>query len=191
MRNFYLLLFVLTLSACGNGAKNKSNSSAKKSVIEIPEQNIGKDWSGNDVLVGRVSLEQLKYFTKDWLKKEYQNYPINRTALNEIKPLLEGKDLVLVMGTWCEDSQREVPGMIKILEESEFPMNRLTIITVDEDKISPNKREKEIDLFKVPTLVFYENGKEMNRIVEFPILSLEQDFLTILKGAPYKNAYAE
>lgn len=191
MRKFYLLLIVLGVTACGNSKKTKSSISTKKSIIEIPKQNIGKDWSGNDVLVGTVSLEQLKYFTKDWLKEESQKYPINSTVLNEIKPLLKGKDVVLVMGTWCEDSQREVPGMIKVLEESEFPMNRLTIITVDEDKVSPNKREKEVELFKVPTLIFYDNGEELNRIVEFPIGSLEQDILSILKEEPYKNAYAE
>ena len=160
-------------------------------MIEIPEQNIGKDWSGNDVLVGKVTLDQLNFFAKDWLEKEYQNYPINNAELDEIKPLIKGKDIVLVMGTWCEDSQREVPGMIKILKECEFPMDRLTIITVDEDKVSPNQAEKTVNLFKVPTLVFYENGEEMNRIVEFPMRSLAQDILSILKKEPYKNAYAE
>lgn len=191
MRKFYLLLIVFGLTACGNSKKTKSSTSMKKSNVEIPKQNIGKDWSGNDVLVGTVSLEQLKHFTKDWLEIESQKYLVNKTIINDIKPLLKGKEVVLVMGTWCEDSQREVPGIMKILEESEFPMNRLTIITVDEDKVSPNKQEKEVDLFKVPTLIFYDNGEELNRIVEFPIGSLEQDILSILKEEPYKNAYAE
>ena len=31
----------------------------------------------------------------------------------------------------------------------------------------------------------------MNRIVEFPINSLEQDILDILSGKEYKNAYAQ
>jgi hypothetical protein len=40
-------------------------------------------------------------------------------------------------------------------------------------------------------LIFAKNGKEMNRIVEFPIQTLELDMLEILKGNDYKNAYAE
>ena len=39
--------------------------------------------------------------------------------------------------------------------------------------------------------IFFKDNKELNRIVEFPIQTLEQDMLEILKGNPYKNAYAE
>jgi hypothetical protein len=41
----------------------------------------------------------------------------------------------------------------------------------------------------VPTFIFSKNGKEINRIVEFPIFSLEKDMLDILQGKDYKNAY--
>ena len=64
-------------------------------------------------------------------------------------------------------------------------------ILVDEDKTTPGKLEKVFELFNVPTLIFSENGTEINRIVEFPINGLEQDILAILSGEDYKNAYAE
>ena len=95
------------------------------------------------------------------------------------------------MGTWCEDSQREVGGMLKILEAAGYPINSIEIIAVSEDKDTPNRLEKPFDLYNVPTLIFKKDGKEMNRIVEFPIQTLEQDMLEILKGNPYKNAYSE
>ncbi|XQF94166.1 hypothetical protein ACOBV9_23095 (plasmid) [Pseudoalteromonas espejiana] len=31
---------------------------------------------------------------------------------------LEGKELIVLFGTWCHDSQREVPKLIKLLDES-------------------------------------------------------------------------
>jgi hypothetical protein len=36
-----------------------------------------------------------------------------------------------------------------------------------------------------------ENGKENNRIVELPVVSLLDDFSKILKKQPYQNAYAD
>ena len=39
----------------------------------------------------------------------------------------------LIMGTWCEDSQREVPGMMKILAAAGYSTAN-SIIAVDEDK---------------------------------------------------------
>ena len=44
------------------------------------------------------------------------------------------------MGTWCEDSQREVSGMLKILEAAGYPINSIEIIAVSED-IDPNNAD--------------------------------------------------
>lgn len=138
-----------------------------------------------------MSLAQLSTYTSDWFSNEYDLYKTNQSLLTKIKPLLNNKKVTLIMGTWCEDSQREVPGMIKILTEAGYPTSSMDIIAVDEDKTTPGKLEKAFELFNVPTLIFSENGTEINRIVEFPINGLEQDILAILSGEDYKNAYAE
>jgi len=95
------------------------------------------------------------------------------------------------MGTWCEDSQREVPGMMKILAAAGYAVNELEIIAVDEDKRTPSGIEKPFAATYVPALIFYNEGQEMNRIVEFPIGTLEEDIFAILSGEDYKHAYAE
>ena len=95
------------------------------------------------------------------------------------------------MGTWCEDSQREVAPMLKILKESGFTIEDMELIAVSEDKDTPSGLEKKYDLFNVPTLIFSRDNKELNRIVEFPIETLEKDMLSILKDDGYKNAYAK
>ena len=40
-----------------------------------------------------------------------------------------------------------------------------------------------------PTFIFVENGKEVNRIVEFPVDFIEDDILAICKDNNYKNVY--
>ena len=58
-------------------------------------------------------------------------------------------------------------------------------------KTVPEGYEKKYDILNIPTLIFMENGKENNRIVEFPVVNLLDDFSKILKKQPYKNAYAD
>ena len=36
-----------------------------------------------------------------------------------------------------------------------------------------------------------ENGKEINRFVEFPVVNLVDDFSEILKREAYENSYAD
>ena len=191
MRILYLVFCFFLILACNNSQNKKKSFPTENEIIQIPDSLLGKDWEGNEILVGKVSLVQLSTYTTDWYSNEYDLYKTNQSLLTKIKPLLNNKKVTLIMGTWCEDSQREVPGMIKILTEAGYPTSSMDIIAVDEDKTTPGKLEKVFELFNVPTLIFSENGTEINRIVEFPINGLEQDILAILSGEDYKNAYAE
>jgi len=57
-------------------------------------------------------------------------------------------------------------------------------------KNSPTGEERGLNIIRVPTMLFYKNGKEVNRIVESPIESLEEDMAQILSGQPYTPNYA-
>lgn len=188
MKYLYLTLLVLSILACQQKPKK---TTSPKEKIEIPERLLGKDWEGNEILEGKVTYLQMASYTKEWFDKEYAAYPINQSLINKLKPLLEGKEVILYMGTWCEDSQREVPAMMKILRQADYNINDLKIIAVNEDKTTPDQLEKEHQITYVPALIFLEKGEEINRIVEFPIKTLEEDIFDILTGETYKNAYAE
>jgi len=191
MRILYLVFCFFLILACNDSQNKKKSFPTENEIIQIPDSLLGKDWEGNEILVGKVSLAQLSTYTSDWYSNKNDLYKTNQSLLTKIKPLLNNKKVTLIMGTWCEDSQREVPGMIKILTEAGYPTSSMDIIAVDEDKTTPGQLEKVFELFNVPTLIFSENGTEINRIVEFPINGLEQDILAILSGEDYKNAYAE
>ena len=95
------------------------------------------------------------------------------------------------MGTWCSDSQREVPSFYKIMNAIGYQTNKIDLISVDREKSTPQELEKGLDINYVPTIIFYKYGEEINRIVEAPIESLEKDILTILSGNAYKHTYFE
>lgn len=176
---------------CNQPTKKKNNESQTQEKVIIPTSLLGKDWEGNEILVGKISYAQMVQYTEAWFNKEYDFYRINEERLEKIKPLLKDKRVVLIMGTWCEDSQREVPGMMKILNQAGFNIAEMEIIAIDEDKRTKEGLENAYNLAYVPVLIFFEGEKEINRIVEFPINSLEQDMLDILSGKEYKNAYAQ
>ena len=180
---FLIIFLTLTLTSCNLNLTQKKSVYDKK--IKIPDSLKGKDLEGNEILLGEVTFNQLKEYTKDWSR----NYNPNPNILTKIKPLIKKRDIVLIMGTWCEDSEREIPGFIKILESINYDTTKMRIIAVDKDKITPNFIEKDYELINIPTIIFYDNKNEINRIVEFPIKSIEEDMLDILSGKSYKHAY--
>ena len=181
---FKLIVFLtLLLIGCNSNLTQKKRVYDKE--IKIPESLKGKDLEGNEILLGEINIDQLKQYTKEWSN----NYNPNTDILTKIKPLIKKRGIVLIMGTWCEDSEREIPGFIKILESINYDTTKMRIVAVDENKITPNFIEKDYDLIKIPTIIFYDNKNEINRIVEFPIKSIEEDILDILTGKVYKHAY--
>jgi thiol-disulfide isomerase/thioredoxin len=101
--------------------------------------------------------------------------------------------MTLFYGTWCGDSRREVPRVVRLLDELGFPRERIELIAVDavegKQKRSPGGEEIGLEIYRVPTLIVRRGGKEVARIVEFPVLSLERDLLAILSGAPPEPSY--
>ena len=191
MRNIIFLFAALFFFSCNEVPKKKTTKTMVQQEVLIPDSLLGKDLEGNEILVGKISYAQMEKYCAAWFTPDYDRYKVNASLLEQIKPLLNGKKVNLLMGTWCEDSQREVPGMMKILAAAGYAVNELEIIAVDEDKRTPSGIEKPFAATYVPALIFYNEGQEMNRIVEFPMETLEEDIFAILSGEDYKHAYAE
>jgi hypothetical protein len=68
---------------------------------------------------------------------------------------------------------------------------KLELIALSLEIITPDSVEKGLEIYNIPTFIFKKDGKEINRIVEFPIETLEKDIFNILSGEDYKNAYAD
>lgn len=93
------------------------------------------------------------------------------------------------MGTWCGDSKRETPRFYKILEQTDFDENNFELITVNRSKKTPNNLQEGFNIIRVPTFIFYKEGKEVGRYVEYPRETIEKDILKIVSGQPYKHSY--
>lgn len=56
-------------------------------------------------------------------------------------------------------------------------------------KQSPGKEEEGQGIFRVPVFILEKEGKEVGRIVEYPVESLERDLLAIVEEKPYTPNY--
>lgn len=146
-------------------------------------------------IIGETNKKELLMSEhKSWFQDSYEDYKPSPEIVEELtKNFKTNKfQIDVYFGTWCEDSQREVPQLIKLLEHSKFDFKKLKLTGVDEDKIIPNVSEKKreaLDVFNVPTIIVYKNGKEINRFVEYAQETLEKDMLKIFSGEPYKHSY--
>lgn len=185
--NFYIaILSLLVLSSCGTGAK-------------IPQKQITiqtfEDKSGREQLIGEVdkkALEGENYI--GWFKYNFDNYSPNEEAMETIKKSINKYDIDAFFGSWCGDSKREIPKFYKILELSDYNLNRLRCVALGRYgkmyKKSPDHEEEGLNITNVPTFIFYnKNGEEVGRFVERATTgSLESDIAKILSKKEYKHS---
>ena len=96
-----------------------------------------------------------------------------------------GDRIETVMGTWCSDSLREVPKLLKIarlLRENYGVEIPLSFVAVDRAKQRPADLIEGRNIEKVATFIYYRNGSEIGRIVESPVGLFEDDLLAIMAG---------
>ncbi|WP_405573147.1 hypothetical protein [Winogradskyella sp. Asnod2-B02-A] len=141
--------------------------------------------------IDKTGLESEHY--KSWFITNHSDYETNLELINAISSELKNYTITLFMGTWCGDSKQEVPKLYKVLEASNFPMEQLTVIALSRKpnmyKQSPQHEEAGLNIHRVPTVIFYKDGKEVNRIVEHPIGTFEEDIQNIITINDYKSNY--
>lgn len=169
------ILSVMILSAA-----LASSCDSQKVVVnrEIDSSKDGK------MLLGTQTKDQ---FSKEpfsgWYNAEHDNYSIDAETVALLKKeKLSSYQLTVVMGTWCDDSHREFPRLMKILEAADYPEQKLQIIAVNRKKESPSGEESTMNIQRVPTIIVKKYGKEIGRIIETPKSGwLEKDLLEIIK----------
>ena len=148
-----------------------------------------------EILFGKIKTEDLqKPPFSEWFSTGYNSYQPDIVLSRKIKKLISNDFSVeIFLGTWCGDSRREVPRLLRLLDDAGFPKDHVQIIALGGSdsllKQSPQHEEAGKGIFRVPTVIVYKNNIEINRINEFPVLSLEADIYTILSMQSYSPNY--
>jgi hypothetical protein len=144
-------------------------------------QFIADDKAGREILCGMCDKKGLQMGEfKSYFKDFYKEYIPDSTTLSKIQGNLEGISITLVLGTWCSDSKEQVPRFYHVLDGVSFDLSKLRQICVDSSKAACGVDISDLDIQKVPTFIFYKDGKELGRIIETPVTSLEKDMLMII-----------
>lgn len=105
---------------------------------------------------------------------EYAQFQPSSEDINNIKKLA-GKELLVLFGTWCHDSMREVPRLLKLIDQANVKLKSLKLVAVGYDKRDPQKIAVQYSLKYTPTIIVLDKGKEIARMIEKPNKSIAHD----------------
>jgi hypothetical protein len=137
--------------------------------------------SGKQMLIGicdRTAFTDTNFAW--WFNPEYNNYNVDSVFLKLVGHKLNDYDIIVVMGSWCSDSRREMPRLLKIFDKLNYNQQKLKMICVNRKKEWPEGGIENLEIKLVPTIIFYEMGLEKGRIVESPKETLEKDIIKII-----------
>lgn len=124
--------------------------------------------NGLKTLKGILSIDVLKNDSAfAWMRNDISWYKPNAAAVSVMKEVKDTVQLMVFIGTWCEDSHIVFPQLLKLLNEAGFNYNRLTVIGVDRKKTTLGSLCEALGVNKAPTIVVMKGGKEIGRVEEF------------------------
>lgn len=116
-----------------------------------------------------------------WLRTGVGHYKPDEQVVRYLTDNLPDHKMVVLMGTWCEDSQEMLPQIYKILRLTGFPMQNYTMYGLDMEKKGYKDEHTKYNVSYVPTVILFKGGKEIGRIVETVQISLEADLKDIIE----------
>jgi hypothetical protein len=158
--------------------------------VEAP-RHVSYDSDRGPLLLGPVEAADILAAFPDW-PEELEGWQPDAAAVAELAAVTTPTDILCVMGTWCGDSQREVPRFWRLLADAGNPNLRLNMVAVGRtgddgaDRVLADlglggDYRAEYGIEKVPTFIFSQEGLEVGRIVETPVVSLAADAAGILR----------
>lgn len=145
-------------------------------LVEGPKEKTYKGIISQELLLADTSFK--------WYAENLKGYTPNKAALEGLQKHKDSIQLLVFMGTWCEDSHVIIPKFYSLLDAAAFPKNRVTLIGVDRNKVTLSHLAEALNIKSVPTIIILKNGKELGRVVEYGKFGLfDMEMGEILKNA--------
>jgi hypothetical protein len=138
--------------------------------------------AGDKVLIGRINEKMLANDSAFmWFFTGVNRYRPDTEWTKYISFYRDSFDIVAFAGTWCPDTKRLLPQFYRVMMASSYPMNRIKLYGLDEQKHGLGDVAQQYDIDKVPTIILLHQGKEIGRIEENVHRSIEADMVSILQ----------
>ncbi len=141
----------------------QASSQEKKYTISKDPKN------GELVFNGRITFDDLngeRSFT--WMKEGRNEYKPEAGDIAYLQDRLKNYKILVLMGTWCSDSQDMVPRFEKVLQAVKYPEASITMYGVTRSKKTKDNTSRAYKVKLVPTIILLKDGKEVGRITRKP-----------------------
>jgi cyclophilin family peptidyl-prolyl cis-trans isomerase/HEAT repeat protein len=133
--------------------------------------------------IGPITPARLLAIVPEYPRRK-SDYQPDESLLEYMATSIKPDDrLEVYLGTWCDDSQREIPKLLKILDILHDKYGKTlpaSFVAVDKAKEKPADLLLGKHVEKVATIIYYRGGNEVGRIVERPTGLLEDDLLALV-----------
>ena len=130
-------------------------------------------------LVGPVTRTELESY-ESWKTLRAEDYTPDPAAVQTIGQRGRDVRVLAIVATWCPDSKREVPRFFKIYDQAGLGTDRVTMIGVDRSKKDADGLTVKYEILRVPTFVFFRGDREIGRVTERAVTTLERDIAAIV-----------
>jgi thiol-disulfide isomerase/thioredoxin len=157
MKKYWIAFFLLiSCSAC------RIFPNAQKQNYTIVPDDRAKIVSG---IINRSLIENDTAFA--WFKENMQWGEADESAVAAIQKNASKFSFVIVMGTWCHDSNNLIPKFFRLLDKAGYPSSKILLIAVDRTKKAYHNAEAPYNITNTPTFIVLQKGKEVGRVTEY------------------------
>lgn len=133
------------------------------------------------VLTPAVRTDREDIFEKPLWEQIYTEYSCDSGIIEVLRSKTDKVTSIDVyFAFWCGDSENNVPPFMKVLDEIDFPGIEVNYFIADRKKPGEKFYFEKLNVERVPTFIFFKEGKEIGRIIENPKKTLEEDLLEIV-----------
>jgi thiol-disulfide isomerase/thioredoxin len=159
---FYALLLIL--SSCSSSEKFTLKKEGSDIILNGP--------------VEKSYLNNPKLFP--WFYYGYKAYQPKDSILNLLKPEVSKLGFLIFAGSWCGDTQKEIPAFYKVADLIGVKDNQIQLIMVDRNKQTHFIKTSVLGIKPVPCIIIYKDSVEIGRFIESSKLSMEEDLYQII-----------
>lgn len=145
-------------------------------------ETVPSDNKGEVIYKGPVTFKDIADVKAFRLEKKADQYKPDPELLQRLAARLKDYQMIVFLGTWCEDSHKLIPELYQVLQLTQYPSGtQLQLYALDRSKQGRDGEEKQYQITNVPTIILLQDGKEKGRITEVVDKSIESDLLKIVE----------